>query len=46
MVKEKTFDLALLRSYGASNLQLIKIVAYEQGRIILFIFHKKYLILI
>ncbi len=29
MVKERAFDLALLRSYGASNLQLIKMVAYE-----------------
>ncbi|WP_335967088.1 ABC transporter permease [Galbibacter sp. PAP.153] len=29
MVKERAFDLALLRTYGASNLQLVKIVAYE-----------------
>ena len=29
MVKERTFDLAILRTYGASNFQLIKIVAYE-----------------
>lgn len=29
MIKERAFDLALLRTYGASNLQLIKIVAYE-----------------
>ncbi|WP_250432528.1 ABC transporter permease [Hanstruepera flava] len=29
MVKERAFDLALLRTYGASNFQLIKIVAYE-----------------
>lgn len=29
MVKERSFDLALLRVYGAKNLQLIKIIAYE-----------------
>jgi len=29
MVKEHAFDLALLRTYGASNFQLIKIVAIE-----------------
>lgn len=29
MVKERAFDLALLRTYGASNLQLIKMVTYE-----------------
>ncbi|MGV6831382.1 MAG: ABC transporter permease [bacterium] len=29
MVKERAFDLALLRSYGASNSQLIKMVSYE-----------------
>ncbi|WP_337900157.1 ABC transporter permease [Galbibacter orientalis] len=29
MVKERAFDLALLRTYGASNFQLIKMVAYE-----------------
>lgn len=29
MVKERAFDLAILRTYGASNFQLIKIVAYE-----------------
>jgi len=29
MVKERAFDLALLRTYGASNFQLIKIVAIE-----------------
>ncbi|MDO6759516.1 ABC transporter permease [Tamlana sp. 2_MG-2023] len=29
MVKERTFDLAILRTYGASHFQLIKIVAYE-----------------
>ncbi|MDO6737428.1 ABC transporter permease [Wenyingzhuangia sp. 2_MG-2023] len=29
MVKERSFDLAILRTYGASNFQLIKIVAYE-----------------
>ena len=29
MVRERAFDLALLRTYGASNFQLIRIVAYE-----------------
>ncbi len=29
MVKERAFDLALLRTYGASNFQLIKMVGYE-----------------
>jgi len=29
MVKERAFDLALLRTYGASNFQLIRMVAYE-----------------
>ncbi|TXE11824.1 ABC transporter permease [Seonamhaeicola algicola] len=29
MVKERAYDLALLRSYGASNFQLIKMVFYE-----------------
>ena len=29
MVKERAFDLALLRTYGASNFQLIKMVSYE-----------------
>lgn len=36
MVKERSFDLALLRTYGASNLQLIKMVALE-GLIVLII---------
>lgn len=29
MVKERSFELALLRTYGASNFQLIRMVAYE-----------------
>src|SRR5690606_2909994 len=29
MVKEHAFDLALLRTYGASNVQLIRMVGYE-----------------
>lgn len=29
MVKERAFDIALLRTYGASNLQLVKMVMYE-----------------
>lgn len=35
MVKERAFDLALLRTYGASNFQLIQMVAYE-GLIVIF----------
>lgn len=35
MVKERAFDLAILRMYGASNFQLIKMVVYE-GLIIAF----------
>jgi len=38
MVKERAFDLALLRTYGASNLQLIKMVAYEGFAIVFFAF--------
>ncbi len=29
MVKERAFDLALLRTYGASNFQLTRMIAYE-----------------
>ncbi|RXG11218.1 putative ABC transport system permease protein [Leeuwenhoekiella aestuarii] len=29
MIQERAFDLALMRTYGASNFQLIRIVAYE-----------------
>jgi len=36
MVKERAFDLAILRTYGASNFQLIKMVLYE-GLIIAFL---------
>ncbi|SFD39425.1 ABC transporter permease [Algibacter pectinivorans] len=36
MITERSFDLALLRTYGASNVQLIKIVAYEGLIITLF----------
>ena len=35
MVKERAFDLAILRTYGASNFQLIKMVLYE-GLILVF----------
>ncbi len=38
MVKERAFDLALLRTYGASNVQLIKIRTYEGLLIIGFAF--------
>ncbi|WP_159023364.1 ABC transporter permease [Formosa sp. L2A11] len=36
MVKERAFDLAILRTYGASNFQLIRMVLYE-GLIIVFL---------
>ena len=29
MVKERKFELALMRTYGASNFQLVRIIAYE-----------------
>jgi putative ABC transport system permease protein len=35
MVKERAFDLAILRTYGASTFQLIKMVFYE-GFIVVF----------
>ncbi len=35
MVKERAFDLAILRTYGASNFQLIKMIFYE-GFIVVF----------
>jgi putative ABC transport system permease protein len=36
MVKERAFDLAILRTYGASNFQLVKMVFYE-GLIVVFL---------
>lgn len=38
MVKERAFDLAILRTYGASNYQLIKMVIYEGLTIAFFAF--------
>lgn len=38
MVKEQAFDLALLRTYGASNFQLIKIIIYEGLTLVCFAF--------
>lgn len=35
MIKERAFDLAILRTYGANNYQLIKMVIYEGGIIVL-----------
>ncbi|WP_299714120.1 ABC transporter permease [uncultured Tenacibaculum sp.] len=35
MVKERAFDLALLRTFGASNFQLIKMMVYEGLLIVL-----------
>ncbi|GGD18352.1 ABC transporter permease [Hyunsoonleella pacifica] len=34
MVKERAFDLALLRTYGATNFQLVQMIAYEGFAII------------
>lgn len=36
MVRERAFDLALMRTYGASNFQLVCIVAYE-GFLLVFV---------
>ena len=36
MIKERAFDLAILRTYGATNFQLIKMMIYE-GLLIIFI---------
>ena len=38
MIKERAFDLALLRTYGASRVQLIKMVTYEGLTIVCFAF--------
>ncbi len=38
MIKERAFELALLRTYGASNMQLIKMVTYEGLTIVCFAF--------
>ncbi|WP_422107926.1 ABC transporter permease [Winogradskyella sp.] len=38
MIKERAFDLALLRTYGASTIQLIKMVTYEGLIIVCFAF--------
>lgn len=44
MIKERSFDLALMRTYGASNLQLIKMVTYEGIAIVGFAFLLGFLI--
>ena len=44
MIKERSFDLALMRTYGASNLQLIKMVTYEGIVIVGFAFLLGFLI--
>jgi putative ABC transport system permease protein len=36
MVKDRAYHLAILRSYGASTIQLIKMLLYEAGLIVLF----------
>jgi len=38
MVIDRAFDLALLRTYGASNFQLIKMLIYEGFTIVYFAF--------
>ncbi len=38
MVKERAFDFALLRTYGASNFQLIKMMIYEELTIVFLAF--------
>ncbi len=38
MVKERAFDLAILRTYGANNFQLIKMIIYEGLAIAFFSF--------
>ncbi|EDM44496.1 hypothetical protein SCB49_13030 [unidentified eubacterium SCB49] len=45
MVKERSFELALLRTYGASNFQLIRMVAYEGISIGVFAFLLGYALL-
>jgi len=44
MVKERAFDLALLRTYGASNIQLIQMVFYEGLLVVTIAFVVGYLI--
>lgn len=44
MVKERAFDLALLRTYGASNTQLIQMVFYEGLLVVTIAFVVGYLI--
>lgn len=38
MIKERAFDLAILRTYGATNTQMIKMVTYEGLIIVCFAF--------
>tara|TARA_B110000902_G_scaffold6834_1_gene8153 strand:+ start:4612 stop:5805 length:1194 start_codon:yes stop_codon:yes gene_type:complete len=45
MVKERAFDLAILRTYGASNFQLIKMVFYEGFIVVFFSFLLGFLLL-
>ena len=45
MVKERAFDLAILRTYGASNFQLIKMVIYEGGIIAISAFLSGFLLI-
>jgi len=45
MVKERAFDLALLRTYGASNFQLIRMIIYEGITIMLLAFSLGFILL-
>jgi len=45
MVKERAFDLAILRTYGASNFQLIKMIFFEGLTIVFSSFLVGYLLL-
>ena len=45
MVKERAFDLAILRTYGARNFQLIKMVFYEGFIVVFFSFLLGFLLL-
>lgn len=45
MVKERAFDLALLRTYGANNFQLIKMVVYEGLTIVCLAFLSGFLLI-
>lgn len=45
MVKDRAFDFALLRTYGANNIQLIQIILYESLSIVITAFVFGYLLI-